>query len=533
MLYRIIAKDSASPAFKSVGESAKLLQKTVEEANAKIIASQRALAEQTVVAMSRIERAELKAAATAEKAHNARREALMRVGATSALILAAVAAESIKMAGNFQQQTNVLVTAAGESTGALKMVRAGILSIASETGTKWQDLTDGMFRIEKAGFRGADGLKILRAASEGAREEGASLEVVTGSLTSALLDYHLPASAAVMVTNEMKTAAGEAKATFEEFDKGLGTLLPLASSLHISLADVSGSLAEMTQHGLSAERSSDQLSNAMRNLSKSNGPAQKMMAQMGIDSMDVASKLGDGPGGRGLAGTMQYLSDVVLKHMGPAGTVLLTTMNSSKIAAHDADVMFNALPDAAKKVAQAYKDGHLSSKEWILSTGHLDAAQASLARQWAIGENRAKGFQQTLRSGLSQNQTYNAAMQTMTGGANGLSVALNLTGQNAGDTNERIKRVGDSAVNAGKDVNGWASTLGLSNVQSDRLKRSVDGLMIGLGTTLLPVATKVFSVLADHPGVLKALIYSIGTLLVAATVAWTAALGRVSLDERA
>jgi len=581
MAFNIIARDGASQAFLKVSESAKALQRTVQEADAKMGASTKAATAEMSAALAGLDRAhqsyavqydranatiiasddsvlvmqrkmaastgallaEQKKAAAANvqmdgamaKAQTdlaakqvassaARGKAFKDLGKVSALILVGIAAESIKMAGDFQQQTNILVTSAGESTKSLKMVRAGILSIASETGTKWQDLTDGMYRIEKAGFRGADGLNILHAAAQGAREEGTSLEVVTGSLTSALLDYHLPASAAVMVTNEMKTAAGEAKATFGEFDKGLGTILYQASRLHISFADISGTLAEMTQHGLSAERSSDQLSNAMRNLAKSNGPAQKMMAQLGIDSMDVAAKLGDGPGGRGLAGTMQYLSDVVLKHMGPAGMILLTTMNSSKIAAHDADVMFNALPDAAKKVAQAYKDGHLSSKEWILSTGHLDAAQASLARQWAIGENRAKGFQQTLRSGLSQSQTYNAAMQTMTGGANGLSVALNTTGQNAADTNDRIKRVGDSAVGAGKDVSGWASTLGLSNVQSDRLKQALHGLMIGLGTTLLPVATKVFSVLADHPGVLKALIYSIGTLLVAATVAWTAAL---------
>ncbi len=48
--------------------------------------------------------------------------------------------------------------------------------------------------------------------------------------------------------------------------------------------------------------------------------------------------------------------------------------------------------------------------------------------------------------------------------------------------------------------------------------------MINLGTALLPVATKVFGVLADHPGVVKKLAYGIGTLLVAATVAWTVAL---------
>src|SRR5206468_3484451 len=109
-------------------------------------------------------------------------------------------------AADFQQQTNILVTAAGESSKSLDHVRKGILDIARETGTSWKTLTDGMYGVEKAGFRDADALKILRAAAQGAREEGADLKTVTGSLTSALLDYHLGADQSVVVTNQMKTA---------------------------------------------------------------------------------------------------------------------------------------------------------------------------------------------------------------------------------------------------------------------------------------------------------------------------------------
>jgi hypothetical protein len=398
----------------------------------------------------------------------------------------ALVAGTAFMAGKFQQSTNILVTAAGEDTRALGMVRQGILDIAKATGTRWQDLTDGMFQIEKAGIRGADGLKVLKAAAQGAREEGADLKTVTGSLTSALLDYHLPADAAVTITNQMKTAAGEAKSTFEEFDRGLGRLLPMASSLHISLADVSGSLAEMTQHGFTAQDASDQLSNAMRNLAKSNAPAQKMMAQLGIDSQDVALKLGDGPGGRGLAGTMQYLSTVVLQHMGPAGLVLLNTMNQSKIAAADAATELNALGPAAQRLARGFEDGTISLSEYRKQAKALPGEQGVLALQFLTTESNAKGFQTTLRNGLAQNQTYNAMMQTMTGGANGLSVALNLTGQNADDTNRRIARVGEAAQGADKNVQGWTSTQQLFNVKMDIFKQKAEAAAITLGNAFLP-----------------------------------------------
>ena len=301
MVYEILARDGASPAFRTVAAEAKNLQRVMLEADAKMSAASKAataeisaslagldrahqaaalqydranqtmirsddsllvmqrkmaastnalLAEQRKATAANLEmdaamsKAQTDLAAKTAASHRARVSAFKDIGKASAAALIIVGVESIKMAGEFQQSTNILVTSAGESAKSLGMVRKGILSIAAETGTKWQDLVDGMYRIEKAGFRGADGLTILRAAAQGAREEGTSLEVVTGSLTSALLDYHLGASSAVMVTNEMKTAAGEAKATFQEFDTGLGRILPQASSLHISLADISGSLAE-------------------------------------------------------------------------------------------------------------------------------------------------------------------------------------------------------------------------------------------------------------------------------------------------
>lgn len=79
----------------------------------------------------------------------------MRLAAKSVPLVAVVAgAEFAKMAGDFQQETNVLVTAAGESQAALGTVRKGILDIAQNTGTRWQDVTDGMYQIEKAGYRG-------------------------------------------------------------------------------------------------------------------------------------------------------------------------------------------------------------------------------------------------------------------------------------------------------------------------------------------------------------------------------------------
>lgn len=405
--------------------------------------------------------------------------------------IVAVGAVSLKMAGDFQQATNVLVTAAGESTKNLGMVRKGILDISTSTGTSWKQVTDGMYLLEKAGYRGAAALQVERVAAQGAREEGASLATVTQAMTSEMASYHVPASQAVKVMNEMKTAAGESKTTMELFAGSLSTVLPLASANKISFADIAGSLASLTQHGTSADEAAQELAFTMRGLSAPNQVAIKEMAQLGISSIDVSKKLGDGPGGRGFAGTLNYLSQTVLHKMGKTGTVLLSTFNASKVAAHDAAIEYQHLAPATQKLADGYIKGTITQKDWTASVKMLSPQQANLAKQFATTENNAKGFQQAIRGGVSGSQTYSDAIKKMTGGANGLNAVLQLTGESMAGTNERIKRIQDSATGAGKNVSGWASTQKLFNVQLDIMKEKLAATAIKIGTVLIPVVTTV------------------------------------------
>ncbi len=567
MIFDVIARDGASPAFRTVGVEAKALQRVMEEADAKMALSSKATADEIKKSMLGITEAERAAkveaktmsaeiaasmasmaeasklaaaktleadaaiakgqadlAAKTEASSVARKKSLMNVGLASALTLTAVIGESVKMAADFQQKTSILVTAAGESTTAIGHVRAGILDLAASTGASWKELSDGAYILEKAGYRDADMLQILKAGAQAAAEEGAKLSTVVGATSAVMHDYHLPASAAVSVTNGLKAAAGEAKATFEQFDAALGTVVPLAANAKISFADVSGVLAEMTQHGISADEAAQQISNSMRNLVAPNMVAQKMMAQLGISVNDVTTRVGDGPGGRGLAGTLQYLSETVLRHMGPSGLVLLNTFNQSKMAADDARTMFARLSPEAQKLADSFRKGEIGVGAFRKQAKGLPGEMGILAAQWLVTSGNANGFQQALRNGTNQSKTYNDMMKTLTGGANGLNVALNTTMGNADGTNESIKRVAEQMKNAGQDVNGWKIQQGNFNQQLKEMGGEFDKLMISLGTRLLPVLSKFTGFLADNPKLVAALAAVIGGALVTATVVWTASL---------
>lgn len=444
--------------------------------------------------------------------------------------VAVFAYESVKAAGDFQQHTSVLMTAAGETQKGLEVVRKGILDIATSTGTTWQNLTDGMYLVEKAGYRGADGLKVLTAAAQGAREENASLSSVTNAMTSVMASYHLGADKSVQVMNALKTAAGEGKMTMEEFAGALSTVIPIASANNISLAEVTGAMATLTQHGTSADEATQELSNTIRNLAAPNAVAVKQMQQFGISANDVSAQLGS----KGLTGTLGMLSEAVLNRMGPSGLVLLNTFNQSKTAAADATTMLNAMPPAVQKVAQGYMDGTVSLGDFRKEVKALPADQAVLAQQFLAVANTAHGFNDNIRAGGPAAETYSAAIKAMTGGANGLNTTLQLTGASMPGFQERVGNISKSFNDASKNVEGWQQTQKLFNVQMDMFKQRIEVAGIELGTKMLPVLIDLSKWVSQNSTTVTVLVGGIGGLILIsaavrlATMAWTAA--QIALD---
>jgi TP901 family phage tail tape measure protein len=159
--------------------------------------------------------------------------------------------------------------------------------------------------FESGGRHGADGLAVLKAAAQGAKEEGADLTTVFDALTSAMQDYHEPASAAADVTSKLVAATSQGKMTFEQLAGSLSAVLPVASANHISLNDILGDLASMTVHGVSAEQASQNLANAIRSLAAPTQAQSKELAALGLNATDISSKLGE----RGLS-SVNYLARI-------------------------------------------------------------------------------------------------------------------------------------------------------------------------------------------------------------------------------
>jgi TP901 family phage tail tape measure protein len=448
------------------------------------------------------------------------RAAMTKLGGATVLVGAAFLAYGVKAAGDFQQKMNLLVTACGESTKNLKMVSSGVLSLARQTGTSTDVLSEGMYQVEKAGYRAGDGLKVLRAAAQGAREEGADLKDVTNAMTSVMASYHLKATDSVRVMNALKTAAGEGKMTMQEFAGALSTVIPIASANKISFGEVGGAIATLSQHGTSAAEATQELASTIRGLAAPNNVAVQEMQRLGLSSIDVSTHLGK----RGLTGTLDLLSQTVLSKMGPSGTLLLNAFNKTKQAARDADAMVKAMPPSLQKLATSYSKGSVSLSDWRKELKTLPPEQANLLTQYATLQNKTNGFSAELKRGGPSAQTYTEAIKKMTGGAIGLNTTLQLTGENTAGFKDRVDKVSASFNHASKNVEGWKTTQASFNVQMSRLKEAIVTVAIALGLKLIPVILATVTFFEKHKDVAAALAAVIGTLLVAAVYAFTVSL---------
>lgn len=242
-------------------------------------------------------------------------DVVQKAGVASGLALIAVGAKSTEMATQFQSSTTRLATSAGESYSALSKVGTGMLNMAGQVGIGAKQLSDGMYTVESAGYHGADGLKVLKAAAEGAKDENADLGTVSNAVTDVLVDYHQKASSAADVTSKLVTAVSYGKTSFQDLSASMHSVLPLASAMHLNLSDVLGVLSQMTAHGVSADQATQNMANTMRHLAAPTNTMKAAFANLGITTEQVQKSLST----NGLAGTLQFLSQTAQK-AGKEGT---------------------------------------------------------------------------------------------------------------------------------------------------------------------------------------------------------------------
>jgi len=463
-------------------------------------------------AAAEVAAAEERKVAATEAGAKSMKAAALGVAAIGAVVTVA----SVKMAADFQQSTERLVTSAGEAQSNLDLVRQGILQMAGEVGYSAEALSTAMYKVESGGQHGAAGLDVLKAAAQGAKTENADLTVVADALTSVLQDYHLKASDSADVTSKLVAATSQGKMTFEELSGSLSSVLPIASANHVALEDILGDLASMTVHGMSAQQATQNLSDVIKHMAAPTQVQAKELAALGINAQQLSSDLGT----KGLSGTLLEITTRIQQGMGDgAQKVIVNLQNALK-----------GLPGPVQDLGRKLLDGSISLKDYTKAAKDLDPISASQAVSFkTLATNFYQvGTQQV--TGMSAMQSYSDALRRATGDATGLNVALMLTGENTSTTTNDIDVIRNATKDASGDVKGWTEIQETLNVKLSQAGSALGSLAISIGTYLLPPLTVLVGWIADgatwlsqHQTVAMALAGVLGGIMVASVVALTVA----------
>jgi TP901 family phage tail tape measure protein len=235
-------------------------------------------------------------------------------------VVVGVGVAALHMAGDFQAGMTTLVTGAGESEKNIGLVSKAILQMAIDTGTSTQQLTDGMFMIESAGYHGAAGLVVLKAAAEGAKVGNADLGTVADAVTTIMKDYADTGVTAAQATNLLIATVASGKTHMEDLAGSIATVLPAASKFGVSLSDVMAAMATMTSHGIAAANAATYLRQMIVSLEAPTAAGAKALKSVGLTAQEVSDDIKK----NGLGDALRMITEAIRTHLVPGSTEALT-----------------------------------------------------------------------------------------------------------------------------------------------------------------------------------------------------------------
>lgn len=165
------------------------------------------------------------------------------------------------------------------------------------------ELAEGLYDIASSGFQGADGMKVLTAASQAASAGMTSTAVSAKATTAVLNTYGLGAKDARDVTDILFQTVNLGVTTFEQLSHNVGDYLSQAKSLDVSFAETGSAIAAMTLQGINAAEAGTVLGSVMNQLIKPNEALGDVLARQGYASGQAAVEA------LGLRGTLMMLSE--------------------------------------------------------------------------------------------------------------------------------------------------------------------------------------------------------------------------------
>ncbi len=198
-----------------------------------------------------------------------------------------LAGEIKELALTFQTNMTKIVALVGVPREQVEAWKNDLRSLAPVVGKTLGELSEGLFFVTSAGFRGSDAIDVLTQSAKASTAGLGEIKSIADLVTSAVNAYGIENLSAADATDILVSAVREGKAEAPDFAASLGQVLPVASNMGVEFHEVAAAIASMTRTGSNAAEATTQLRAIMTGLLKPTSEAEKALAAMGTSSSEL------------------------------------------------------------------------------------------------------------------------------------------------------------------------------------------------------------------------------------------------------
>ena len=227
-----------------------------------------------------------------------------RVAQAAAAAVAGVAIAGVREAVAFESSLAKIEGLVGVTGSDLEELANKARELGPAFGSTANEAADALFFITSAGLRGSAAVDVLEASLKGSAIGLGETKTIADLATSAVNAYgeaNLSGSKAVDVLTE---AVRLGKLEPAELAQTMGSVLPIASNLGVSFAEVGAAMAGMSKTGTDAATASTQLRQILNTLAKPTAEANRGLADMGLSAEGLRQQIKD----EGLFATLETLT---------------------------------------------------------------------------------------------------------------------------------------------------------------------------------------------------------------------------------
>lgn len=224
------------------------------------------------------------------------------VAAVSAL--AAVTAQSVKMAAQLDRDLRLVATLGGEAAGNTEQLRKEVQALGVEFGKSFNQLARANYQAVSGGFKDiAQSMELTRAGTRLAVAGNADLVGSTEAVVKALNAFDLSAGESEKAAAQLWGITRDGIITVEQLGRFLADLPTAAAASGIEFEEMSAAISTLTAAGVPASTAMDQLRSAIIQLERrgiTGTLVERMERFVGQGIGELTDQLGDQTAARGV-----------------------------------------------------------------------------------------------------------------------------------------------------------------------------------------------------------------------------------------